>query len=274
MLTRAMTTAKGIGIALASAILVASVAAACTSIAHGHSSQPKFTITNTISSSSANQTPALLYPGVPDFLWYTAHNPLTVPITVRTLSISSVTPPAGCPTSNLDYASTTFTGSLVVPAQGTNSVPVPISLFETHTNQDSVRTQGIPVLFPGIGDFQRRLLHPDKVSSSHNPSVIGQSVTYTATVISGGGTGNHYNSGDSTGTVTFYDGSTAICTAVPVSSAFEWVLARLPARLLPISRRDPSDHRRLYVTQTATSPIRRRRCSIKWSNRRESPPRS
>jgi len=129
---------EGRAIAVTSAVLVASVAAACTSIAHSSlDHQPKFTITNTISSSSTTQTPALLYPGVSRYLWYTAHNPLTVPITVTTMSISSVTAPAGCPIVNLSYAATTFTGSLVVPAQGSNSVPVPISLFETHKNQDS-----------------------------------------------------------------------------------------------------------------------------------------
>src|ERR1700679_1621546 len=110
--------AKAGAIALASAVLVASVAAACTSIAHGASNQATFTITNTISSSATQQTPTLLYPGVQDYLWYTAHNPLKVPITVRTMDITSVTPPPGCPVLNLDYASTTFTGTLVVPAQG------------------------------------------------------------------------------------------------------------------------------------------------------------
>jgi len=110
--------AKGGAIAVTSAVLVASVAAACTSIAHSSlDHQPKFTITNTISSSSTTQTPALLYPGVSRYLWYTAHNPLTVPITVTTMSISSVTAPAGCPIVNLSYAATTFTGSLVVPAR-------------------------------------------------------------------------------------------------------------------------------------------------------------
>lgn len=58
--------AKGGAIALTSAVLVASVAAACTSIAHSSlDHQPKFTITNTISSSALTQTPALLYPGSP-----------------------------------------------------------------------------------------------------------------------------------------------------------------------------------------------------------------
>jgi hypothetical protein len=39
--------------------------------------------------------PTLLYPGVQDYLWYTAHNTLKVPITVRTIDIASVTSPPG-----------------------------------------------------------------------------------------------------------------------------------------------------------------------------------
>jgi Ca2+-binding RTX toxin-like protein len=210
--------AKGGAIAVTSAVLVASVAAACTSIAHSSlDHQPKFTITNTISSSSTTQTPALLYPGVSRYLWYTAHNPLTVPITVTTMSISSVTAPAGCPIVNLSYAATTFTGSLVVPAQGSNSVPVPISLFETHKNQDSCENTTFRFDFQGTATFNVVPSTSTLLSSSHNPSVVGQSVTYTATVVSGDGSGNHHNSNSPTGTVTFKDGSITICSNVPVS---------------------------------------------------------
>ena len=212
-------TAKAGAIALASAVLVAAVAAACTSIAHGASGHPNFTISNSISSSATRQTPALLYPGVQDYLWYTAHNPLSVPITVRTLSISSVTPPAGCPSANLNSASTTFSGSLVVPAQGSNSVPVPISLFETHKNQNSCEHKVFQFAFQGTATFSIVVSTQIQLSSSHNPSVIGQSVTYTSTVLSTGGSGNKHNSGNPKGTVTFYDGSTSICTAASVSNS-------------------------------------------------------
>lgn len=215
-LQRLRETVKASAIVLASAILVASVAVACTSIAHGASNQPKFTITNTISSSATSQTTALLYPGVPRYLWYTAHNPLKVPITVRTLSISHVAPPPGCTTANLDYASTTFTGSLVVPAQGTNSVSVPISLFETHTNQDSCEDKVFGFSFQGSATFSIIASTQTQLSSSHNPSAIGQLVTYTATIVSDDGTGNHQNSSSPTGSVTFDDNSTVICASVLV----------------------------------------------------------
>jgi hypothetical protein len=214
-LQRVRGTVKAGAIAVACAVLVTSVAAACSSIAHSASNQPNFTITNTISSSATTQTAALLYPGVPRYLWYTAHNPLKVQITVRTLSISSVRPPAGCTTANLDYASTTFTGSLVVPAQGTNSVPVPISLFETHTNQDSCENKVFGFTFQGSATYNVVTSTQTQLSSSHNPSAIGQPVTYTA-IVSDDGTGNHQTAGSPTGSVTFYDGSTVICAGVPV----------------------------------------------------------
>jgi sugar lactone lactonase YvrE len=50
------------------------------------------------------------------------------------------------------------------------------------------------------------------VSSSLNPSNVGQNVTFTATVTTGTGTG------DLTGTVSFSDGTTVLAAAVPISS--------------------------------------------------------
>jgi hypothetical protein len=207
---------KAGAMAFAGAVLAASVAAACTSIAHSASNQANFTITNTISSSATSQTAALLYPGVPRYLWYTAHNPLKVPITVRTLSISSVTPPPGCTIANLDYSSTTFTGSLVVPAQGTNSVSVPISLLETHKNQDSCENKVFDFTFAGSAIYSVVTSTQTQLNSSHNPSVIAEPVTYTATIISDDGTGNQQTAGSPTGSVTFYDGSTVLCANIPV----------------------------------------------------------
>lgn len=128
-----------------------------------------------------------------------------------------MTAPAGCPVINLSYAASTFTGSLVVPAQGSNSVPVPISLFETHKNQDSCENTTFRFDFRGTATFNVVPSTLTLLSSSHNPSVVGQPVTYTATIVSGDGSGNHHNSDSPTGTVTFKDGSTTICSNVPVS---------------------------------------------------------
>lgn len=207
---------KAGGIAVACAVLTASVAVACASVAHSAEDQAKFTITNTISSSETQQVPALLYPGVPRYLWYTAHNPLKVPITVRTLGISSVTPPTGCAISNLNDSLTAFSGSLVVPAQGSNSVAVPISLIESHKNQDSCENKAFFFSFQGSATLSVVVPTMIQLSSSRDPSVIGQSVTYTATVISGDGSGDQPKSVTPTGTVTFLDASTTICANVSV----------------------------------------------------------
>ena len=87
------------------------------------------------------------------YLWYTAYNPMKVPITVTSMSIAAVTPPAGCPISNLDYSATTFSGSLVVPASGTNSVSVPISLIDTGTNQDSCENTTFNFVYAGTATY-------------------------------------------------------------------------------------------------------------------------
>ena len=265
---------KAGAIALASAVLVASVAAACTSIAHGSiDHQPEFTITNTISSSATLQTPALLYPGVPRYLWYTAHNPLNVPITVRYYEYfcplrrrravrrsTSITP------------STNFSGSLVVPANGSNSTPVPISLFETHTNQDSCEHKVFQFKFQGSATFSAVVSTQTLLSSSHNPSIVGQSVTYTATVISGGGSGNQPNAG-------VRRVQSPSSTARPrFARTFRSRLAstgplRRRARLRPIWSLAFIRSRLTSRIPTEASRIRRPRCSIKSSNRRTSPPR-
>jgi sugar lactone lactonase YvrE len=50
------------------------------------------------------------------------------------------------------------------------------------------------------------------VSSNNNPSVYGQSVTFTAALATGASTGNL------TGTVSFFDGATTLATAVPLNA--------------------------------------------------------
>jgi Ca2+-binding RTX toxin-like protein len=168
-----------------------------------------FRITSTISSTpTPSYTPAVLYPGAQRYLWYTAHNPLKVPITVTSMSIAAVMPPAGCPTSNLDTSHTTFSGSLVVPASGANSVSVPISLLETHTNQDTCENTTFHFVYSG------KAVYTDTTStalmSSPNASVSGSLVTFTATVVPTG-----TPPGNPTGTVNFYQCATAACSGTP-----------------------------------------------------------
>jgi hypothetical protein len=202
------------------ALVIAALVFVLVSIATGPTKSPKFvltsgtgfSITSTISSSPTTETPALLYPGAQRYLWYTAQNPMTVPITVTSMSIASVTPPAGCPTSNLDYSSTTFSGSLVVPASGTNSVSVPISLIDTGTNQDSCENTTFNFTYAGTATYSEDTT--TVVTSSQNQS----GVTYTATVTARASAGQDPVPSSPTGTVTFNDGATALCTAVPLSS--------------------------------------------------------
>jgi hypothetical protein len=173
-----------------------------------------FTITSTISSSPRSQIAALLYPGAQRYLWYTAYNPLKVPITVTSMSIAGVTPPTGCSISNLDYGSTTFSGSLVVPASGTNSVSVPIFLIDTGTNQDSCENTTFNFTYWGTATYTEVYATTTVVTSSLNQS----GVTYTATVTASATADQDPVPSSPTGAVTFNDGSTALCTAAPLSS--------------------------------------------------------
>jgi hypothetical protein len=202
----------------AAALVAAALVFMFASILTGPTKTPKFAltsgtgfeITSTISSSGTSQIAALLYPGVQRYLWYTAYNPLKVPITVTSMSIAAVSPPVGCTASNLDLSSATFTGSLVVPASGTNSVSVPISLIDTGTNQDSCENTTFNFTYEGSATYSE--------TYSTTTAVTSSGVTYTATVTASATATQDPVPSSPTGTVTFNDGSTAICTNVPLSS--------------------------------------------------------
>lgn len=168
-----------------------------------------FTITSTISSSSSTQTAALFYPGVERYLWLTVTNPLTVPITVNSLSITGVTSPRGCPaSSNLSFNSSIFSGSLPVGANGgTNTVEEPISLLDTSGNQDACESQSFVFTYAGTARYTDAT--STVLASLLNPSKQGQSVTFTATV-----TAANVASDPSlpSGSVNFYRCPTAACT--------------------------------------------------------------
>ena len=102
-----------------------------------------FTISSAIYPSPAcSGSTTLLYPGVTDCAVLTIHNNLSVPLTLQNLSTTIPSPPAGCPASNFDLP--TFSGNLSIPASGTVSTSgLPISLIDTHTNQDAC--QGVTV---------------------------------------------------------------------------------------------------------------------------------
>jgi hypothetical protein len=179
-----------------------------------------FSITSTVTASPGCATAALLYPGTAQCLTYTVHNSLNVPITVSSLSIPSVTAPATCPVSNLDLTATTFSGSLIVPAMGTNTASVPISLKDTPANQNICEGASFDFTYSGSATYSQAYVTTTTLASSQNPSNVGQSVTYTAMISARAGTGQDPPPNSPTGTVSFKDGSTTICTAnIPVSSA-------------------------------------------------------
>ena len=206
----------------AAALVVAALVFILVSVATGPTKTPGFvltsdtgfSITSTISSSPNSQITALLYPGVKRYLWYTAHNPMKVPITVTSMRIAAVTAPAGCPISNLYYKATKFSGSLVVLPSGTNSVSVPISLIDTRTNQDSCENTTFYFDYAGTATYTETYETKTVVTSSSDQSGI----TYTATVTASATADQDPVPSSPTGTVTFNDGSTAICTGVPVTS--------------------------------------------------------
>jgi len=178
-----------------------------------------FTISATISSSQSTETAAKLVPGVQRYVWYTATNPLSVSLTVTSMSIQSVTPPAGCPTAYLDTSNSSFSGSLVVPAHSTNGVGEPIKLIETGSSQDSCKNKAYGFTFTGSAQYTETYSTGTVLASSQNPSNPGQSVTYTATVTASATAGQDAVPSSPTGTVTFYDGSVAPANIIPGCSA-------------------------------------------------------
>jgi hypothetical protein len=182
-------------------------------------SSPNFTITSSISSSSSAQISAVLYPGVQSYLWYNISNPQLVPITVNSVGISGVTVPSGCAISNLDFSQTTLSGPLSVPALSSIAVSVPISLIDTNTNQDSCEGTTFNFSYSGSATFTEVYGTATAVTASPSPSSVGQSVVYTATVTASVGADQDPLPNSPTGTVTFMDGLSPICTSIPLTSA-------------------------------------------------------
>ena len=187
----------------------------------------EFTVTGTLSSTPApNVTPTVFYPGTQEYLVLTATNPQGVAITVNTLGVgvapqSAATPlPADCPASELDLSQASFVGSLNVPPDhGTASAWLPISLTDTGTDQSGCKGVTFYFNYSGTADYVEVYGTSTVVASSLNPSKVGQSVTYTATVTGNQGTNPDPVPSSPTGTVTFDDGHTVICANVPVTSA-------------------------------------------------------
>ena len=116
-----------------------------------------FTISSTVSqSSAAPDRPALLQPGVTRYLWYSVTNQLRTAITVTAVGLSDVAAPAACPVSNLELGDPTFTGSFVVSAGSTRTIPapMPISLIDLpDVNQDACKDVAFAFTFTGTAHY-------------------------------------------------------------------------------------------------------------------------
>jgi hypothetical protein len=181
--------------------------------------------TNFTISSAITESPAcagatqLLYPGVMRCLTYTVSNPSTVPITVSAISLSidpGFPPPPGCPASNLDLSHTAFSGSLVVPASGTNTVNTSLSLVGGGAggNQNGCKNVTFHFLYAGSATYTQLFATTTALASSSNPQSSGQSITFTATITTTGTPPS-----GPTGTVTFFDSASAISAATPVNAS-------------------------------------------------------
>lgn len=167
-----------------------------------------FTITSSIyPSPTCSGTTAQLYPGVTDCAVLTVHNDLTVPITVESLSTSVTSPPPGCPAS--DFSLPTFSGALSVPGGGTAATSgLPISLLDTHTNQDAC--EGVTVNFAYTGSAQFTDDTSTALAASPTSPTTGHPTTLRATVIASNALSDPSLP---TGTVTFNSCPTAACTS-------------------------------------------------------------
>jgi hypothetical protein len=189
-----------------------------------------FTITSTTyttpsgayPAASCSGTPALLTPAVTRCMVFSVHNSLSVPITVQSITTTLDTtnfpaPPADCKGTNLELP--TFSGSLSVPGHGdASSSGVPIELKDNGEPQNDCENSTYHFVYSGTANYTEVYGTSTGVVTSQNPSTVGQSVTYTATVTASATGSQDPVPSSPTGTVTFKDNGTTICTA-PVAVA-------------------------------------------------------
>lgn len=168
---------------------------------------------------SISGTVSGLTPGSTGNLQLTVTNPKSVPITVKTLSVTLGTPlPPGCGPSNLDLTGAQYgsaTGFNVPANNGTAStVGLTVKMVNTGTNQDGCKNVTFPLAYDGTAQYTQVFNTSTSLASSVNPSVLGQAVTFTATVAAGApqqGTGMAPSG--PTGSVAFKDGAVTLGSA-------------------------------------------------------------
>jgi hypothetical protein len=181
------------------------------------SNPSNFSITSTFYKTPSGPYPAstcsgsgTLVPGVTLCVVFSITNTLNVPLSVTgitsALDPSFPTPPAMCMGSYLTLP--TYSGSFAVPASGSaNSPGVPITLKDSAT-VDQTPCEGFHYHFLYTGSAQYTDSTTTVLTSAPNPSALGQSVTFTATVTAGNPT---TDTSLPSGTVSFYK-----CTSATV----------------------------------------------------------
>jgi len=103
------------------------------------------------------------------------------------------------------------------PITGELLRPLPLQEEPVHFDPATVPMAQAVINYAGTATYIEVYNTSTAVASSLNPSVVGQSVTYTANVTGIVGSGQDPLPNGPTGTVTFKDGATTICSNVAVT---------------------------------------------------------
>jgi hypothetical protein len=132
-----------------------------------------------------------------------------------TATVSPVAPATATPTGTVDFKDgATTLCSAVALSSGTATCTTSLASAGSHTITASYSgDQDFTVSSDTVAQTVNKAATTTALASSPNPSTAGQAVTFTATisVTAPGG-------GSPTGSVTFSDGATTLCSAVPVSA--------------------------------------------------------
>jgi len=174
-----------------------------------------FVVSSHIYASPACAGPTVsLVPGATDCAVFSVQNTLSVPISVQSLTMAVSSAPSGCPA--VDFSLPTFTGTLMVPGDGTSTTSgLPISLTDTHADQDACSGATIGFSYSGTAQYTDDTTTSLTVSPT-TPSA-GQALTLTATVTGSNASSDPASPG---GSVTFESCTTAACSApTPLGTA-------------------------------------------------------
>lgn len=203
------------------AFVVSSVVTSGTDPAFALSAGKGFAVTGTVDKTLAAGTctggPVKLFPGTPSCLLYSLRDALRVPITVTAVTATVVgftparTTPKRPPCKTSDVTIAAFTGSRVVPTEGTKTVGVRIELA-TDGTQDNCQGGTFHFVFHGTATYTDATT--TTLTSTENPSKTGSPVTLIALVAPEDPTTDPFGpNGAGDHAVAFYSCSTPSCTA-------------------------------------------------------------